>query len=100
VARCLECLGFIALAQAQDLRAGENIPLLNRTALLFGKAEALRRENRAGMTPLEQAEYDQHKAELEQLYNKTLLEAAWHKGRETGLDELMVEIQPQNGRLG
>jgi hypothetical protein len=96
VARCLECLGFMAMAQAKALSPNERTPRLSRAARLFGAAEALRNENRSDMTPSEQAEYDGQKTELAELSSmpgpiKTFIEQAWLAGRNSGLDELMAE---------
>jgi predicted ATPase/class 3 adenylate cyclase len=96
VARCLECLGFMAMAQAKALSPNERTPQLSRAAMLFGAAEAMRKENRTDMTPIEQAEYDGQKAELAELSSrtgpiKTLIEQAWLSGASLSLDELLAE---------
>ena len=92
-ARCLECLGFTALAQATDLSTAERMAQMSRAAVLFGAAEAIRTNNRAVMTPIEQAEYDGHKAELAQLSDPVALQQAWQQGRSMDLDELIAKIQ-------
>jgi predicted ATPase len=96
VARCLECLGFIAVAQAKVLSPNEHTLQLSRAAELFGAAEAMRKENRTDMTPIEQAEYEGQKAELAELSSgpgsiKTLIEQAWLSGASLSLDELIAE---------
>jgi hypothetical protein len=45
------------------------------------------------MTPIEQAEYDGHKAELAQLSDPVALQQAWQQGRSMDLDELIAKIQ-------
>ncbi len=96
VARCLECLGFLAVQQAKALPAAEGAPQLSRAARLFGASETLRKESRAAMSPIEQDEYDRQKDELDKLsagagLAKTFIEQAWLAGRNSSLDELMAE---------
>jgi predicted ATPase/class 3 adenylate cyclase len=82
IARCLECLAFIAVARGQIGR--EHQGLSQHAAHLLGAAETLREESGAPMTPEERAEYDQIvNALVEQTKGSfgTEFNAAWSEGR-------------------
>jgi predicted ATPase/class 3 adenylate cyclase len=85
MARCLECLGFIAGSQAAD--AADPLPLLRRAATLYGAAEAIRRINNAPMTPWEQTEYDGRVRALRSRLDPDALDAAWRAGTRLDLDQ-------------
>ena len=85
IARCLECLGFIAQAQASE--TPEPLPLLRRAATLFGAAEAIRKINNTPMTPWEQTEYDGHMRALRSRLDPDALDAAWRAGARLDLDQ-------------
>jgi tetratricopeptide (TPR) repeat protein len=85
IARCLECLGFIAGSQAAN--AADPMPLLRRAATLYGAAEAMRRINNTPMTPWEQTEYDGHVRALGSRLDPDALDAAWRTGARLDLDQ-------------
>jgi predicted ATPase/class 3 adenylate cyclase len=76
VARCLECLAFITLAQSQPLLA----------ANLFGAAETIRETSQSAMTSWEVKEYEEKLAELHTHLEPEKLESAWARGRSLGLE--------------
>lgn len=94
VARCLECLAFIAAARAFGDDPEDQPGLLQRAAILLGAAETIREANGAGMTIDEQLEYyGQVTALRARLSEDTLIEAAfesaWQKGRNMNPDEVL-----------
>ena len=85
IARCLECLGFIAGIEARD--AAEQVPLLRRAATLYGAAESIRRTNNSPMHPWEQAEYDGYLATLRDMLDQDEFASAWRTGQQMDLDQ-------------
>jgi len=96
IARCLECLGFIAQAQASE--TPEPLPLLRRAATLFGAAEAIRKINNTPMTPWEQTEYDGHMRALRSRLDPDALDAAWRAGARLDLDQAVDFATHPSGR--
>lgn len=85
IARCLECLAFIANAQDSGSTLGvskkkEDV-MLRHAAMLFGAAEAMRELSRSTMRPEERQEYEAQVAELRRLLDREELESAWEAGR-------------------
>ena len=80
IAHELECLAFIARAQAAPERA----------ARLFGAAEALREAIGAPMAAHERSEYEREVAALRALWPAPEREAAWAAGRVLTLDEAVA----------
>lgn len=86
MARCLECIAFIYRAKAEERPPEDRLSSLSCAAQLLGAAEAIRKENRTPMNPIEQAEYDREMAALRSLAGQkqdTLAsyEEAWSIGR-------------------
>jgi non-specific serine/threonine protein kinase len=71
VAHELECFAFIAGASGQN----------ERTAKLFGAAEALRQSINSSMTPMERPEYDQAVAQLREQMGEATFKSTWEQGR-------------------
>lgn len=90
IARCLECLGFIAGIQAGD--AAEQVPLLRRAATLYGAAESIRRANNSPMHPWEQAEYDGYLATLRDMLDQDEFASAWRTGQQMELDQAVAYV--------
>jgi hypothetical protein len=88
IARCLECLGFIAGIQARD--TAEPLPLLRRAATLFAAADVIRRANNSPMHPWEQVEYDGHVKALREMLDPDPFAAAWHAGQRMDLDQAVA----------
>jgi len=80
IAHELECLAFIARAQAAPERA----------ARLFGAAEALREATGAPMAAHERPEYEREVTALRAEWPAPELEAAWAAGRALTLDEAVA----------
>jgi predicted ATPase/class 3 adenylate cyclase len=97
VARCLECLAFITIAQAKDSAEDEMI-FLRRAANLFGAAEALRSTSKSEMAQDEKKEYAAQLAELQQLLEPAELSTAWAAGRRLDLTQA-VAFAGQSGDL-
>jgi hypothetical protein len=88
IARCLECLGFIAQAQASEV--AKPLALLRRAATLYGAADAIRRANNAPMTPWEKPEYERYVAALRSLLAPDEFEHAWQAGQSLDLDRAVA----------
>jgi predicted ATPase/class 3 adenylate cyclase len=85
IARCLECLAFIANAQDAGSTLGvskkkEDV-MLRHAAMLFGAADGIREASRSAMRPEERQEYEAQVAELRRLLDREELESAWEAGR-------------------
>ncbi len=76
IARCFECLAFIAGARGDTSRAAQ----------LFGAAQALREAAHSNMTPDEQAEYASELARIRAAADPTAFDAAWAAGRALTLE--------------
>jgi tetratricopeptide (TPR) repeat protein len=88
VARCLECLAFIAGEQAQSTTGmAEQEALLRQTGNLLGTAEALREANASTMTQEERSEYDQEIATFRKLPSREAFGAGWRQGREMSIEQ-------------
>ena len=88
IARCLECMGFIAQEPTSDAPKPQN--LLRRAATLYGAAETIRQTNNTPMSPWEQPEYDGHVDALRRMLNPTELAAAWQAGQRMVLDQAVA----------
>jgi tetratricopeptide (TPR) repeat protein len=84
IARCLECLAFIAgdLAQTQTGPA-ERQTLLRCAGVLLGAAETLRESSGSAMTHEERLEYDQRVPVVQSLAPQEVFKDGWLQGRET-----------------
>ena len=90
VARCLECLAFIALAQAEGAAPEQKLAFLRRSANLFGAAEGIRSGYNLPMSPEEQAEYASQLAGLRGSMPPAELEQAWEFGRSLDLQRAVA----------
>ncbi len=87
VARCLECLAFIRLAQAKERAGVPAQEALCEAAILFGAAEATRTTYHAEMMPFEQSEYNAQRNELRERLAPSTLQTAWSSGHAMTLDQ-------------
>ena len=78
VARCLECMAFIAIDHAK----------LEMAALLLGKAESLRRDSGIQMVDEEPQEYDRYLTRLKSSLDAERLDLAWSQGAGLNIQEL------------
>lgn len=85
IARCLECVAFMLLHQAQKGTTRES--RLQRAARLFGAAEKQRETIHATMLPPEQSEYDEHLARLRERMDDVGLKAEWAQGRALTMEQ-------------
>jgi predicted ATPase/class 3 adenylate cyclase len=94
VARCLECLAFIAGEQAQSAGGTSGQEQLRRAAILLGAAETIRQEQQSGMNPIEQKEYDRLLGQIQAFAsqddsNQSILEQAWGEGQAFRLEDVV-----------
>lgn len=97
IARCLECLGFVALSLAQGFEREKRESRAGLAATLFGGAEKIREENQAEMLAIERVQYEQQIAVLKNLASQgendpTRLDKNWALGREMNLDQRIEYI--------
>jgi predicted ATPase/class 3 adenylate cyclase len=84
VARCLECLAFIAAGQAKEAGEEEQDGLHRRAANLLGATERMRQDYDMPMSPEEQVEYEGELSDLRGMMPPEELKQAWEVGR--GMD--------------
>jgi tetratricopeptide (TPR) repeat protein len=89
VARCLECLAFIAI-QAAQANPDQRSQQVRHAATLLGAAEGIRQVNQAPMTPVERPEYESQVDALRALALPGALEQAWAAGRAMDLDSAVA----------
>jgi ATP/maltotriose-dependent transcriptional regulator MalT len=82
MARCIECLAFIAIAEKQDKQA----------ARWFGAAEAIRKDSHAQMIPPEQEEYQREMAILRGRMNVNDFTSSWSEGQSLTLQQVIAEV--------
>lgn len=91
IARCLECLAFVAIGQAKD-KPSAGQALLQRAARLLGAAATLRETINASMLPTEQAEYDAEMASLRAGLDASTLAAGWKEGRAMTMERAVAVV--------
>jgi len=82
-ARCLECMAFLAIDHQK----------LETAALLFGRADSLRRDSGQKMDGNEPQEYDHYLAELKSGLDASQLTSAWKAGSGQSLHDLFKSIK-------
>jgi predicted ATPase/class 3 adenylate cyclase len=97
VARCLECLAFIAMQQANDGLGGGST-FLHRAANLFGVAAVLRSTSRSDMSIEERKEYDSQLTRLQNSLAPADFSAAWAAGQALDITQA-VAFAGQSGDL-
>ena len=83
MARCIECLAFIAIDEKRDKRAGR----------WLGTAEMIRETSRAEMIPPEQEEYQREVAILRGRMSPDDFASAWSEGQALTLQQVLTEIE-------
>lgn len=87
IARCLECLAFIAVEQARSQTGQtEQERLIRHAGALLGAAEALREASASPMTHEESEEFAPWVTALKAWVPQKAFEAGWRQGREMDLD--------------
>jgi tetratricopeptide (TPR) repeat protein len=99
VARMLECLAAVAIGRARESTSNRSA-LLQRSANLFGAAEALRKVSNSDMTGQEKPEYDAWLEELRQLLDPGLFSAAWKAGSRLSQAQALDLASQESGLLG
>ena len=90
VARCLECLAFIAGEQVKGSAPAVRASLTCRAGILFGAAEAIRISSKSPMTLYEQVEYDQQLSAIRQDVEERDFQSAWSQGRVMSIDQAIT----------
>ncbi len=96
IARCIECLAFMQVEQAQTGTAEGQTDHLRWAAMLFGAAESIRTTSGARMTVREPEEYAQYVDRLGALMDDRAREAAWAEGRRMTVEQVLTESGGQN----
>ena len=92
VARCLECLAFMQVQQAESAPGEKRKEYLAGTARLFGAAEAMREATGTQMRVDEPGEYAQFVARLRGMMDERAGEAAWAEGHRANVDQVLEGI--------
>jgi predicted ATPase/class 3 adenylate cyclase len=92
VARCLECLAFMQVQQAEATPADKRKESLAGAARLFGAAEAMREATGMQMRVDEPGEYALYAAKLRGMMDERAREAAWAEGRRATVDQVFEGI--------
>ena len=79
LARCIECLAFMAHAEGQHTRA----------IRLLGAADHVRESMQASMTEPEESEYAQHIRQLRTEIGTAAFEAAWDEGAALNVEQMV-----------
>jgi len=87
VARCMECLAFIAHAQALGLPNNARIQNLKDTTAILGAADAIRQAYNTPMTAFERPEYEAEIPAIEHFLGKDPFQAAWELGKNWDIDQ-------------
>jgi len=83
IARCLECLAFIAIAEKRDTQA----------ARWLGAAEALRDSSHTQMIPAEQTEYEREVAVLRARMDETTFTRVWADGSALTMEQAIAQVE-------
>jgi hypothetical protein len=89
MARCLECLAFIAGELAKGLSDNERHRYVHRAGVLFGAADQLRKRNNASMMQHERDEYNLRIAAVRSLVDAGIFETALAEGQTLNWEESM-----------
>ncbi len=92
VARCLECLAFMQIQQAEARLDKGRTEYLQAAARMFGAAEALREASGMRMSVDEPEEFAQYVARLRAMMEDRAREAAWAEGRLLTIEQLLEGI--------
>lgn len=83
IARCIECLAFIAMAEKREVMA----------ARWLGAAEALREASQMRMIPTEQVEYESEVTTLRTRMSPDIFEREWVQGRMLTMEQIIAEVE-------
>jgi non-specific serine/threonine protein kinase len=83
MARCIECLAFIAIVEKHDKQA----------ARLLGAAEAIRESSQAKMIADEQEEYQRELASLQSRMNPDDFANSWSEGQRLTIQQVLAEVE-------
>jgi tetratricopeptide (TPR) repeat protein len=89
VARCLECLAFMQVQQAEAGLDKSQAEYLQAAARMFGAAEALREASGMPMSVDESEGYAQYVSRLRALMGDRAREAAWAEGRVLTIEQVL-----------
>ncbi len=83
IARCLECLAFIAITEKRDKQA----------ARWLGAAGTIREDSHAHMIPAEHEEYQREMAILRSRMNPNDFTSSWSEGQALTLQQVIAEVE-------
>lgn len=93
IARCLECLAFMQVQQAETLPDDRRTEYSRRAAEWFGAAQVIREAGGAQMSVREPEEYGQYVSRLKAMMSDRAREAAWAEGRRATLDHVLEQLR-------
>jgi predicted ATPase/DNA-binding CsgD family transcriptional regulator len=83
IARCIECLAFIAIAEKRDEQATR----------WLGAAEAIREDSHTQMIPSEQEEYQSEMAILQSRMSPNDFSSSWSEGQMLTIQQVIAEVE-------
>jgi len=86
IARCIECLAFIAIARRKEKLA----------ARWLAAAEALREGSHSLMIPAEQDEFQRELSQLRSHMKPSDFRDAWSEGRKLSLEQIVSEVEQES----
>jgi hypothetical protein len=93
MARCLECLAFIAHDLSQKIRAEERTQWLRSSTSLLGAADAFRQAYNSPMNVFERREYDERLARIQKDAGDSLFTETWRMGQDMDPDQAILSLQ-------
>ena len=92
MARCLECIAFSLLEQAETRPEQERLSCLINAVQLLGAAHSLRETNHSSMQMIEQAEYERYLGQLRERLPQIDFTIAWNTGRALSSDQALALV--------
>ncbi len=93
LARCLECLAFMAKAQSDGAPSADRLPAQRHAALLLGAAAAIRDAHDTPMGFREKSEHEGEVAALKEALGEDLFQTAWRRGLTLSIEEALAIAQ-------
>jgi non-specific serine/threonine protein kinase len=93
MARCVECIAFIASEQGKQQEWDEQRYYLHRAGVLLGAADQLRKNNNVPMMPHEREEYNLRLATFYSLCDPGTYEIAWSEGEALDRDNFTIFLR-------
>jgi predicted ATPase/class 3 adenylate cyclase len=90
MARCLECLAFVAIKYDENRPSEERLTHLKFSVRLLGVAATVREAIGTQRIPAERAEYDEELANLQKQLGENVMQAAWAEGRALTMEQAVA----------